>query len=65
MLSDCFNGCVRARSLGIGALIKKKGEPLLLFTGLWFDICAIIFWLPLKKIQDYVMEEEEFEDLED
>jgi hypothetical protein len=25
-------------------LRKKKGEPLSLFTGLWFDICAIIFW---------------------
>jgi hypothetical protein len=49
MLYDCFNGCVRARSLGIAALIKKKGEPLLVFTGLWFDICAIIFWLPSEK----------------
>jgi hypothetical protein len=46
---DCFNGCVRARSLGTGAQIKKKGEPLLVFTGLWFDICAIIFWLASEK----------------
>jgi hypothetical protein len=29
--------------------LKKKGEPLLVFTGLWFDICAIIFWLALGK----------------
>jgi hypothetical protein len=45
----CFNGCVRARSLGTAAQNKKKGEPLLVFTGLWFGIC----------------EEEEFEGLED
>jgi hypothetical protein len=43
MWYDYFNSCVRARSLGTAALIKKKGEPLLVFTGLWFDICAIIF----------------------
>jgi hypothetical protein len=43
MWYNCFNGCVRARSLGTAAQIKKKGEPLLVFTGLWFDICAIIF----------------------
>jgi hypothetical protein len=49
MLYDCFNGCVRARILGIAALIKKKREPLLVFTGLWFDICAIIVWLPSEK----------------
>jgi hypothetical protein len=29
--------------------LKKKGEPLLVFTGLWFDICAIIFWLASGK----------------
>jgi hypothetical protein len=43
MWYDCFNGCVRARSLGTAAQIKKKGESLLVFTGLWFAICAIIF----------------------
>jgi hypothetical protein len=48
---------MRVYSLGTAALIKKKGEPLLVFTGLWFDICATIFWL--AKIQDCVMEEEE------
>jgi hypothetical protein len=49
MLYDYFNGCVRARSLGIAALIKKKEEPLLVFTDLWFDICVTIFWLPSEK----------------
>jgi hypothetical protein len=42
-------GCVRARSLGTAAQIKKKGEPLLVFTGLWFNISAIIFWLASGK----------------
>jgi hypothetical protein len=27
----------------------KKREPLLVFTGLRFNICAIIFWLPSEK----------------
>jgi hypothetical protein len=48
MWYDCFNGCVCARSLGTAAQ-KKKEEPLLVFTGLWFDICAIIFWLASGK----------------
>jgi hypothetical protein len=39
---------VHARSLGTAAQIKKK-EQLLVFTGLWFDICAIIFWLASGK----------------
>jgi hypothetical protein len=41
--SEGVLGCVRARSLSTAAQIKKKGEPLLVFTGLWFGICAIIF----------------------
>jgi hypothetical protein len=49
MWYDYFNGCMRACSLGTAALIKKKGELLLVFTGLWFDICAIIFWLASGK----------------
>jgi hypothetical protein len=49
MWYDCFNSCVRARRLGIAAQIKKKREPLLVFTDLWFDICAIIFWLVSEK----------------
>jgi hypothetical protein len=40
---------VRARSLGIAAQFFFKKEPLLIFIGLWFDICAIIFWLPSGK----------------
>jgi hypothetical protein len=39
---------VRARSLGTAAQIKKK-ENHLVFTGLWFDISAIIFWLASGK----------------
>jgi hypothetical protein len=35
MLIDYFNGCVRARSLGIAASIKIMGEPSLVFIGLW------------------------------
>jgi hypothetical protein len=34
MWYDCFNGCVRARSLGTAAQIRKKGGSLLVFTGL-------------------------------
>jgi hypothetical protein len=33
MWYDYFNGCVRARSLGTAAQIKKNREPLLVFTG--------------------------------
>jgi hypothetical protein len=49
MWYDCFNDCVRARSLDTAAQIKKKRELLFGFTGLWFDICAIIFWLASGK----------------
>jgi hypothetical protein len=37
----------------------------LVFTGLWFDICAIIFLLTSEKYKICVMKEEEFEDLEE
>jgi hypothetical protein len=43
MLVDYFNGCVRACRLGIAAQIKNMGAPLLEFTSIWYDICAIIF----------------------
>jgi hypothetical protein len=36
--------CVHV-ALTLRLKFKKKGEPLLVFTGLWFAICAIIFWL--------------------
>jgi hypothetical protein len=49
MLVDYFNGCVRARSLGIAAQIKNMGALLMVFAGIWYDICAIIFWLPSEK----------------
>jgi hypothetical protein len=58
MLVNYFNGCVRARSLGIVAEI-------LVFADIWYDICAIIFLATFRKIQDYIVEEEEFEDLKD
>jgi hypothetical protein len=34
MLVDYFNGCVRARSLGIATQIKNMGAPLLVFAGI-------------------------------
>jgi hypothetical protein len=34
MVIDYFNGCARARSLGIAAQIKIMGEPSLVFSGL-------------------------------
>jgi hypothetical protein len=49
MLIDYFNGCVRACSLGIAAQIKNMGAPLLIFADIWYDICAIIFWLSSEK----------------
>jgi hypothetical protein len=36
-------------ALALQLKLKKKGEPLLVFTSLWFDICAIIFWLASGK----------------
>jgi hypothetical protein len=46
MWIDYFNGCARARSLGIAAQIKIMGEPPLVFTGLWF---GIYLGLPSEK----------------
>jgi hypothetical protein len=46
MMIDYFNGCVRARSLGIVAQIKIIGEPLLVYLGLCF---GIYLRLPLRK----------------
>jgi hypothetical protein len=42
---DYFNGCTRARSLGIASQIKIMGELLLIFSGQWFDF----IWLPYEK----------------
>jgi hypothetical protein len=34
----------------LALLLKlKKGGPLLVFAGLWFDIHAIIFWMPSEN----------------
>jgi hypothetical protein len=61
MLIDYFNGCARARSLGIAAQIKIMGEPSLVFTGLWFGF----IWLPSEKYKIMSWKKKEFEDLED
>jgi hypothetical protein len=62
MWIDYFNGCARARSLGIAAQIKIMGEPTLLFTGLWF---RIYLGLPTEKYKIVSWKKKEFEDLED
>jgi hypothetical protein len=49
---DYFNGCVRARRLGIVAQIKIMGEPSLVFSSMWFNI-----YLRLPP-ENYKMEEE-------
>jgi hypothetical protein len=49
ILIDYFNGCVHARNLGIAAQIENMGAPLLVFAGIWYDICVIIFWLSSEK----------------
>jgi hypothetical protein len=41
MVIDYFNGFVRARSLDTTTQIKIMGEPLLVFTGLWFDFLRL------------------------
>jgi hypothetical protein len=62
MWIDYFNGCARARSLGIAAQIKIIGEPLLVFTGLWF---GIYLGLPSEKYKIVSWKKKEFEDLKD
>jgi hypothetical protein len=62
MWIDYFNGCARACNLGIAAQIKIMGEPLLVFTGLWF---GIYLGLPSKKYKIVSWKKKEFEDLED
>jgi hypothetical protein len=42
MLIDYFNGCAHACSLGIAIKIKIMGEPLFVFTDLWFDFIRLI-----------------------
>jgi hypothetical protein len=50
-----------ACSLGIMTQIKIMGEPLLVFTGLWFDFIR----LPSKKYKIVSWKKKDFEDLED
>jgi hypothetical protein len=59
---DYFNGYARARSLGIATRIKIKGEPSLIFTGLWF---SIYLGLPSENYKIVSWRKKEFEDLED
>lgn len=61
MVIDYFNGCARARSLGIVAQIKIMGEPSLVFSGLWF---GIYLRLPPGKYKIVSWKNKEFEDLE-
>jgi hypothetical protein len=61
MVIDYFNGCVRARSLGIAAQIKIMGEPSLVFTGLWFGFLQLS--LEIYKIVSW--KKKEYEDLKD
>jgi hypothetical protein len=61
MLIDYFNGCARARSLGIAVQIKIMGEPLLVFTGLWFGSIQ----LSSEKYKIISWKKKEFEDLKD
>jgi hypothetical protein len=65
MWYDCFNGCVRARSLGTAAQIKKKGRTTIgIYRFMVWYLCHYLL-AGFRKIQDCVMEEEEFEGLED
>jgi hypothetical protein len=64
IFDDYFSGCACACSLDIAAKIKNMREPPLVFKGVWFDIIIIIIILAaFRKIQDYVIKEEWFEDL--
>jgi hypothetical protein len=60
MLIDYFNGCVRARSLGIAANIKFMGESSLVFIGLWLSFIR----LPSEKYKIMSWKKKKFEDLE-
>jgi hypothetical protein len=51
MLIDYFNGCARARSLGIEAQIKIMGEPYL--------------GLPSKRYKTVSWKKKKFEDIKD
>jgi hypothetical protein len=42
--------CVHV-ALALRLKYKNMGAPLLVFAGIWYDIYAIIFWLPSKKYE--------------
>jgi hypothetical protein len=42
--------CVHV-ALALRLKYKNMGAPLLVFAGIWYDIYAIIFWLPLEKYE--------------
>jgi hypothetical protein len=48
MVIDYFNGCTRARGLGIAAQINIMRKPSLVFSYLWF---GIYHRLPPEKYQ--------------
>jgi hypothetical protein len=64
MWYDCFNGCVRAHSLGTAALIRKRENHVGIYRFMVWYLCHYLL-AGFKKIQDCVMEEEEFEGLKD
>jgi hypothetical protein len=63
ILHDYINDCEHIRSLGIAAQIKKGRTTIGICR---FIVCYLChYFLPaFRKVQDCVMEEEEFEDLE-
>jgi hypothetical protein len=61
MVIAYFNGCVHAHNLGTAAQIKIMGEPLLVFTGLWFGFLR----LPSEIYKIVSWKKKEYEDLED
>jgi hypothetical protein len=38
-------------ALALRLKYKNMGAPLLIFAGIWYDIYAIIFWLPSEKYE--------------
>jgi hypothetical protein len=64
VLIDCFNGRTCAK-LDIAALIKIMGEPSVVITGLWFDICVVFPLLLLEKYKIASWKKKRFEDLDD
>jgi hypothetical protein len=62
MWIDYFNGYARARSLDIAAQIKIMGEPLLVFTCLWF---GIYLGPSSEKYKIMLWKKKEFDDLKD